>query len=281
MLVIADGGSSKADWKIVLGQGNMVSATTTGFNPNYDSSERIASLVSSEMNGLPNINLPGQVYYYGTGCWDAGRKAIVEKALKNVFVNSQIHINHDLLAAALATCGNQPGIACILGTGSNSVLFDGEKEIDNVTNLGFLLGDEGSGAYIGKNLVKAFFYREMPEELQPVIEKECPNGRKDILDRIYGGGVPAAYLASFTKLFSEYSNHPFIRNLIKSCFLDFLARHVCKYQGHEKLPIHFVGSIAFHFKDILLEALDEKKLHAGNIIKKPIDDLVKYHIAKI
>lgn len=278
MLVIADGGATKADWVIVKDDGEQQLISTTGFNPNYVSGERISEIIEQELVGKLPFEIAGNVFYYGTGCWDKGRNAIVREAIATVLKQANVKVHHDLLAAARATCGHSPGIACILGTGSNSVLYDGEKEVDNVTNLGFLLGDEGSGAEIGKALVQAFFYREMPTELQPIMEKACPNGRKDILDKVYSGGIPAAYLASFTQLFTEHQSHPFVRGLVKRSFNEFLTRHVCKYKNHEHLPVCFVGSVAYHFKDILEEALIELGLHLGPVVKKPINNLVNFHL---
>jgi N-acetylglucosamine kinase-like BadF-type ATPase len=281
MLVIADGGSTKADWRIVYSNKVVAAVDTTGFNPNYDKRERITAILQQEL--ISQITLPegGIVYYYGAGCWDPGRKRIVEEALAPVFPGFHIIASHDMLAAARATCGEAPGITCILGTGSNSVLFDGENEVDNVTNLGFLLGDEGSGSHIGKELVKAFFYREMPMDLQSIMENACPNGRKDILDKVYGGGVPAAYLASFAGLFSEQQTHPFIRQLVANCFREFLIRHVYKYENYNRLPVHFVGSIAWHFRPALEQVMHELSLKMGQVIKKPIDNLLTFHLAKV
>ncbi len=278
MLIIADGGASKADWIVVKDNGEQQAITTTGFNPNYVSGECISEIIRHELVEKLPFEIIGKVFYYGTGCWDPGRKQIVVDAIKRELPKAEIFGSHDILAAARATCGHQPGIACILGTGSNSVLFDGEQVVDNVTNLGFLLGDEGSGAQIGKMFLQAFFYREMPVELQPLIEHECPNGRKDILDKVYAGGIPAAYLASFTQLFTGYQEHPFVRALVKKSFNEFLTRHVCKYKGHETLPVSFVGSVSYHFQGILKEALEELGLHPGVFVKKPIGNLVKYHL---
>lgn len=278
MIAIADGGSTKADWILYSAATGEQAVGTTGFNPNYESSERIFDLLMAELKPTAGDLAGGAIHYYGAGCWDPGRKQIVANALQRAFPSANVFVYHDLLAAARATCGKAPGIACILGTGSNSVLFDGENEVDNVTNLGFLLGDEGSGSHIGKKLVRAYFYREMPAELHPVIEQVCPNGRKDILDKVYGGGVPAAYLASFTKYFQGHQAHPFVREVFKRSFTEFLVRHVCKYKGHETLPVHFVGSVAFHFRGILEEAVVEQGLHMGTIIKRPIDKLLGYHL---
>ncbi len=278
MITISDGGATKADWVIVKDNGEQVAVTTTGFNPNYVSAERISEIIQTELVEKLPFEITGDVFYYGTGCWDKGRNAIVREAIAARLPQANVTVHHDLLGAARATCGHEPGICCILGTGSNSVLYDGEHEVDNVTNLGFLLGDEGSGAQIGKAFVQAFFYREMPAELHPIMEKACPNGRKDILDKVYSGGIPAAYLASFTQLFTEHQQHPFVRALVKKSFNEFLTRHVCKYKNHETLRVSFVGSVGYHFQGILKEALEDLGLNAGVFIKKPIGNLVNYHL---
>lgn len=278
MLIIADGGATKADWVIVKDDGEQLPISTTGFNPNYVSGEKISEIIQQELVEKLAFEVTGDVFYYGTGCWDKGRNATVQKAIAAQLPKANVIVHHDMLGAARATCGDKPGIVCILGTGSNSVLYDGKNEVDNVTNLGFLLGDEGSGAILGKMFLQAYFYREMPAELHPIIEQVCPNGRKDILDKVYSGGIPAAYLASFTKLFTEHQAHPFVWALVKKSFLEFLTRHVCKYKNHESLPVSFVGSVGFHYQEILKEALQELGLHAGVFIKKPIGNLVKYHL---
>jgi len=278
MLIVADGGSTKTDWRIIDDDGQVKSVTSTGFNPNYNDAAGIKTLIEEGLLQEIPEKVSGTIYYYGAGCWDEGRAAIVKKAFNLVLPTFVANVSHDILAAALATCGNQPGIACILGTGSNSVLFDGHKVADNVTNLGFLLGDEGSGSQIGRKLVKSYFYREMPPELHAVIEAKCPKGRKEILDRIYEGPMPAAYLASFARHFSPHSDHPFVKKIIKSCFEEFVVRHVCKYENHENLSIHFTGSVAYYFRRILEEVLQECDLHKGLIIMKPIGNLLKYHL---
>ncbi len=277
MLAVCDGGSTKADWRILTEDNTVQSLATAGFNPNYDAEDRIAALLQEELvPHLPSAQ-GAQVFYYGSGCSASVGKAVVTRALKGVFPNADIEVNTDLLAAARAVCGRQAGIACILGTGSNSVLFDGEKEADQIPNLGYLLGDEGSGGMIGRRLVQAFFYREMPEELRPIMERKCPNGRQDVLEKVYEGDAAAAYLASFVHLFAEHGRHPFIREIVGAGFREFLLRHVCKYEGHQNLPIHFVGSIAWNFREILKEALDSLRLNCGEILQRPIEKLFDYH----
>ena len=278
MLAIADGGSTKADWRFLESNNNYLSKTTTGFNPNYNSSDQITDILIAELGGEMDISNVSEVFYYGSGSSDEKRKKVLASALSAVFPSARINVFSDMLAAARATCGDEPGIACILGTGSNSTLYDGKHQVDNVTNLGFMLGDEGSGSYIGKELVKAYFYREMPEELTHLLKAKCPNGRKDVLDNVYGGGVPAAYLASFTKVFGGHQEHPFIRNLIKNCFREFIHRHIYKYKDFRSLPIHFVGSIAFHYVNILKEVVEEEGLTLGKVLQKPIDQLLEFHL---
>lgn len=276
MIIIADSGSTKADWKII-DQQETQSLSTMGFNPVFHSDQ----LIYNELNKtlVPNVPVDEalNVYYYGAGCWDVRRKAVVERALKKVFNNANIEVQHDLLAAARATCGTDPGIACILGTGSNSCLYDGNDVIDNITNLGFLLGDEGSGTHLGKKLVRAYFYRELPEALEKQIDALFPNGRGTILDKVYDGNPPNVYLASLSKILSQFQDHFIIQKLIYRSFCEFIDRHVRKYKGHSELPIHFIGSVGYHFKDIMVTVLKERGLKMGLFIKKPIDHLVQFH----
>lgn len=280
MLAVCDGGSTKADWKISTEKGEPVEITTTGFNPNYHTAEQITSIVQQELAPYLDTSVVDEVFYYGAGCWDAGPREVVSKALRQFFTQAKIEVSHDLLAAARATCGNDAGIVCILGTGSNSMLYDGRQETDHVTNLGFLLGDEGSGSQIGKKIVQAYFYREMPEDLQPIMLKACPNGRQDIMKSVYHGkGAPAAYLATYVSLFAGHFRHPFVKQIIGECFMEFLTRHVCKYENHLSLPVHFVGSVAYHCSDILKEALQNLGLHLGQVLHKPALNLFNFHLS--
>lgn len=278
MLLIADSGSTKADWKAIYSKDKVESYRTMGFNPNYHKEETIIAALKKDLAIHIAVRDVKQIVFYGSGCWDAPRKGRIETALKAVIPNANIQVEHDLLASARATCGKEAGIACILGTGSNSILFDGEKEIDNVTNLGYLLGDEGSGTHLGKYIIRSYFYRELPIELSKKFEKVCPGGKQEILDNVYGESVPALYLSSFSKFLAENKEHPFIEKLIKSSFLEFFSRHVFKYENYQNLPIHFVGSVAFHYQDILRKMLKEMNLKFGMVIKEPIDNLTKFHL---
>lgn len=276
MLVIADSGSTKADW-MVQGDHGTQRITTMGFNPVFHPTELIFDELTRSFANQADKDSPGIVYYYGSGCWDTKRKKVISDALSKIFVRAEIKVEHDLLGAARATCGNQPGIACIIGTGSNSCLYDGEDIKDNVTNLGYLIGDEGSGTHLGKRLIRAYFYRELPHDLLEKFEKFAPEGPGHILDTIYGKETPNVYLASFTKFLGENRDNFFVQRLLYKSFTEFIDRHVRKYKGHMSLPVHFIGSIAYTFQDIIKIALEERDLKVGKFIKKPIDHLFSFH----
>lgn len=279
MIFIADSGSTKADWTPVIDGRKGHKVSTRGFNPNYWNTADIVAELQKEFTQKAPVEKAEKVIFYGSGCWDAKRKKIISDALEVIFPQANIEVQHDLLASARATCGKEPGIACILGTGSNSVLFDGENEADNVTNLGYLIGDEGSGTHLGRKIIQAYFYREMPEDLKPHFEELVPGGKAEILDNLYQKEHPNLYLSRFTRFLNQYYEHPFVKELSKDSFREFVRRHVCKYEGHEQLPIHFVGSIAHYFEEALRDVIvDEFGLTIGKIVKAPIDNLVAYHL---
>ena len=277
MIAIADGGATKTDWRFIDEGGLRHSSSTIGFNPFYVSTPAVVSELNQYFVKTAPVQSTHKLYYYGSGCSEASRQAILSEAFQSIFPRARIEISDDLLGCARATCRTSSGIACILGTGSNSCLYDGEKIIDQVTNLGFYLGDEGSGSHLGKALIKAYFYREIPEELAKDFERKYSPKRKDLLDHIYGD-KPNVYLASFSKFLAEHLEQPFSKKLVLHCFGEFLDRHVCKYQGCNELPIHFVGSIAHYFLSPLKLALQARQLKLGSIIQKPIKDLVEFHL---
>lgn len=276
MIVIVDSGSTKADWKMISGS-QVQSITTMGFNPVFHSEEDIYDELQKSFVKEVDTERAEQVYYYGAGCWDTRLKQIVQKALDRIFENAEIEVHHDLLGAARATCGHDPGISCIIGTGSNSCLYDGTDVVDNVTNLGYLLGDEGSGTHLGKRLIRAFFYREMPKVLHEELESSLEGGKQSILDNVYSGEPPNVYLASFTKFMGDHQDHPFIQRILFDSFEQFVDRHVRKYRNHMSLPVHFIGSVAYYFKQTLSVILDARDMKMGKFVQKPIDELVRFH----
>jgi glucosamine kinase len=280
MVVVVDSGSTKADWQIVRDSG-VEELHTRGANPVFLEEDEIYNLLSPSFEGNDAVELAREVFFYGAGCWDEGRTDRVRKALMRIFPNAEVDVEHDLLGAARATCGNDPGISCIIGTGSNTCLYDGAHVTDNVTNLGYLIGDEGSGSWLGKELIRTYFYREMPSDLRAAFDIAYPGGESAILDAVYESeDTPNVYLAGFTRFFSAHKGHFFIQQLLYNAFSVFLDRHVRKYRGYNALPIHFIGSVAYYFEDILKIILAERNLIAGVFIQKPIDRLTGYHLGQ-
>ena len=277
MVIIADCGSTKCDWLLVHGERDQQLENTVGFSPFFHNTPEIVEILNTQL--LPKIKAGDvtEVWFYGTGIHDEHRAEIVAAALRHVFPKAKVEAEHDLLASARATCKHSAGIACILGTGSNSCYYDGQQILDNVTSLGWLLGDEGSGTHLGKALLRAWFYRELPTDLNTAFQAAYPEGPDAIKDRVYEKGANA-YLASFTRFLGDHLQHPYVKGLVAGSLGEFLDRHVCKYGGYQHVPVHFVGSIAYHFQDVLATCMEARKLQLGVIIRKPIYPLAEYHM---
>ena len=202
---------------------------------------------------------------------------IVENAFEKIFPNARIHISHDLLAASHALCGDKEGIAAILGTGSNSCFYDGKDITDGIFSLGYFFGDEGSGAYLGKKLLTAYLHKELPEDVELRFKEEYSMSLESILDAVYTKPAPSRFLASFSRFINNNRDHPYIYNLLTEAFRSFYKYQVCCYARHKEVPVHFVGSVAYHYKDILTEIGLEFGIKTGKFIKAPIDGLVEYH----
>lgn len=278
MIVVADSGSTKADWAFLKSGKITRQLSTAGFNPVLHDEARISAELVKRFEGLgAELADVQEVVFYGSGCWDEKRANVIVRAIQPFFPAAKIVVEHDLLGAARAACGKEPGIACILGTGSNSCLYDGHDIVDNVTNLGYLLGDEGSGSHMGKMLIRAYFYRELPPELEREMSLLFPGGKMDILDKIYGISPPNTYLASFSTWIGERISHPWLQEMVERSFGKFVDRQVMKYEGYSELPINFVGSLAFHFRDQLAHCLEARGLRLGRIAPKPIEQLAAFH----
>lgn len=277
MQLIADSGSTKTDWKIVKEDQQVIDLETVGFNPVLTNTTSIIKTLAPHFADKPLNFSINEVHYYGAGCWDTDSCLVVTKALEHFFPKAAIHVTNDLLGAARAVCGKNAGIACILGTGANSCWFDGQKIVDNIPALGYIMGDEGSGAYLGKQLLRHYFYRELPLILQEKLENTHTISKKILLEKVYEGQQGNRYLASFAKFLIQEKKHPFVRQLLADAFDTFIEKQVLKYQAAPNLPIHFIGSIAYFLADILNEQLMANRLKLGKIIRQPIDGLVKFH----
>jgi N-acetylglucosamine kinase-like BadF-type ATPase len=277
MILIADGGSTKTDWRLIKEGREYKQIQTSGFNPYLVGSDKIEEILWKELQPYIDNNAVSAVYYYGAGCSTAVKNQIVETAFEKIFTKAVIYISHDLLAASHALCGNEEGIAAILGTGSNSCYYDGKEIKDGIFSLGYFFGDEGSGAYLGKQLITAFLHNELPEDLAVKLREAYPISLENILDAVYTKPAPSRFLASFSVFINENRNHPFIYTLITDAFRLFYKYQICCYARHKEVPVHFVGSVAFHYQDILTKVGSEFGIKTGKFIKAPIDGLVEYH----
>ncbi len=275
-ILIADSGSTKTQWCLLSGNKKKM-ISTQGISPYFLNDESLGKILSEEL--LPktgSINID-EIFYYGTGCSNPANVSLIKRGLKKIYKTSSIKVEHDLLGAAKALCGNEKGIACILGTGSNSCFYNGKKIVKNSPGLGFILGDEGSGTHLGKKVLQYYLYNTFDAELMDKFQEKYPQTTSEILDNVYKTTLPNRYLAGFVTFLIENRGHFMIENIIEDSINDFFFNHVYKYRESWSLPINFVGSVAYGFKDVLAEMCRDYELKLGNVIKNPMDGLIKYH----
>lgn len=277
MLLIADSGSTKTEWMLIKNNKPVLQFVSSGFNPYYFGRDAIRKILATEFPAnLPTKEID-HVIYYGSGCSNKQNCQIVSDAFTALFPDSTITIYHDLLAAAHALLGSKAGIACILGTGSNSCLYNGKEIVSNVPSLGYLLADEGSGTHIGKKLVTAILYNEAPEAISKDFYSTYHLSFETTLRTIYSAEKPGALLAGFTELAAKHIHLPFCRELVAGAFDDFIRVHISHYELYRHIPVSFVGSVAYHFSDILKERLGHAGIHAGLILKTPAKGLATFY----
>lgn len=272
MILIADSGSTKTDW---VSLDKSFQTQTKGFNPHVVNSEFISNeLMNTAITGV--ASKVESVYFYGAGASSEPMKNVIRKGLQGVFTIATLHIEHDLLGAARATYNGKPQVSSILGTGSNSCWHNGTELQQHHPSLGYLLGDEGSGRHLGGKLLRAYLYKQLPQELtEAFLNLYEPEG-KDFVTHLYRQELPNRYLASFAPFVFEHKKHPFIKNLILESFTEFAQIHLSCYQ-QPNLEYNFIGSIAHYFKEELTEVLEKENLSMGQVILKPIEGLVEYH----
>ena len=282
MILIADSGGSKTDWRLVLQDGKIEQASSPGFNPYYQPIEDLKKIVQEILlPKIPKNEKVKEIYFYGAGVSSEKNQLSIKTAFLEFFPQSQIEIGWDLLAAARALCGNEPGIACIMGTGSNSCLYDGKNIIDNVANLGWILADEGSGANIGRKFLVDYLRKKLPDDLAKQFHARFPLSREEFLEKVYQEEKPSAFLASFARFIFQHLKEPYCYQLIYSSFAEFYENNVMKYENYQNLKVHFTGSIAFYFSDILRQVANDKGITVKNILEGPIAGLTLYHTQKV
>ncbi len=276
MTLIADCGSTKTDWVLCNGGNIIARARTQGLNPTHQESDEIYEILSAELPDEITSVTPDNIYFYGAGCaYDIANNRM-RKALEGIFATRQIEINSDLLAAARALCKHEEGIACILGTGSNSCLFDGEKIVENTPSLGYILGDEGSGAHLGRQLLSDCLKHQLPQSLREKFFKQYNLDIATILEKTYHSSLPNRWLAGFTPFLSENKNIPEIKIMLKYCFTQFFQRNTMVYR-RSWLPIHIIGNVGLNFSDEIRETAESLGLSVGNIEASPMEGLIEYH----
>ncbi len=279
MILIADGGSTKVDW-IALNESKkeVFSTQTLGLNPNVISKKKLLTIIENCTDLKEYRKSIKKIYFYGAGCGTETAKSILNEVLNNFFsATTNIVVKEDILGAVYASAKNKKAIVCILGTGSNSCYFNGKNLKYISPSLGYSIMDEASGNYFGKKLLRDFFYKKMPTEIADNFEKEFNLNPDFIKQNLYQNENQNRYLASFAKFMYLYKDTPYIKKLVKKGFKKFFNFHVLAYNKNKKIPVYFIGSIAFYFKDILQDVASKNNIEITNIIEKPINNLIEYH----
>jgi hypothetical protein len=280
MILIADSGSTKTEWKIIKDHIPQESIFTGGINPFFLSENGIYQLLEKELS--PHYRKAfKKVFFYGTGCNSEAKNSVVRNALARFVAADEIFIGSDLLGAARSLCQNDPGIACIMGTGSNSCYYDGKTIASNVSPLGYILGDEGGGAVIGRKLLSAVLKKQVSQSVIDIFFSTYKITPAEILERVYMKPFPNRFLGQFARFISDNIQIPELQELITTSFEEFIVRNILQYPGSATLPVHFTGSIAFHFRTFLEELLIRNNLKPGIITLSPMTNLIKYHLANL
>ncbi len=276
MKLIADSGSTKTSWHL-FADSNVVKTDceTAGINPFFQQSSEIVTTLKNEFT----LDVRGitSIFFYGAGAANDAKKQELRNALRVFFGIENILIESDLLAAAQSLCGTSAGIAAIMGTGSNSCFYDGNTIGQNVSPLGYILGDEGSGAVLGRKLLSDVLKNQLPQSLIKLFFETYSFSPAEIIENIYRKPYPNRFMAGFTRFLSTHKQEPALQHLIKSSFQEFFRRNISQYHHATELPVHFTGSIAWYFSDILQEAAKAEGFRVGNITCNPMEGLIKYH----
>ncbi|MEP7231666.1 MAG: BadF/BadG/BcrA/BcrD ATPase family protein [Ginsengibacter sp.] len=277
--LIADSGSTKTEWCLLKGNRKKL-FLTQGLSPYFVNSVDMENVLRKEVLSIAGQSDVAEIYFYGTGCKNPGNIKMVKKSISTVFPKALISVDNDLSGAAKALCGSEKGIACILGTGSNSCYFNGKRIVKNSPGIGYILGDEGSGAYLGRKVIQHFLYNIFDDDLRSRFDARFVTTDNEILNAVYTQPLPNRYLASFAIFLAENRGHYMIENIIADGLNDFFRTHIVKYKESGHLPIHFTGSIAFGFKDVLEQLCDKYQLRIGMVLKNPMEGLIRFHLNK-
>lgn len=276
-IIIADSGATKAEWTFINNR-KKKTIITQGISPYFFTEEKIINLLQDELlaKAPAAINV-SNIYYYGTGMSNIKNVKMLKTAFKKVFKNSKVEINDDMVSAARALNGTKKGMTCNLGTGSFCCYYNGKKIVKQTPGIGYVLGDEGSGAYLGRKVLQYYMYDTFDEELRFKFDDKYKTSPVEVLENVYRKPLPNRYMASFTLFLAENRGHFMVENIIEDGLNDFFFQHICKYRESWSLPINFIGGVASGFKDVIKELCNSYELELGKILKNPMEGLIKYH----
>ncbi|MFH5883076.1 hypothetical protein ACG2F4_02100 [Halalkalibaculum sp. DA3122] len=279
-IIIADSGATKTEW-CVWEDGESDIIATEGLNPYYHTTDSIRNVLREEVITQIDAEEGEKIFFYGAGCDSEDKKQVVLEALQPFFEGAEVEVYHDLLGAARACFLDKPGIACILGTGSNSCLYDGEKIVEHIPSLAFILGDEGSAGYFGKKIINSYFRFELPPELEKAFEENYNTSLEYITKGVYDGAQKSRFIASYGAFLGEHSDHPFIQEMLREGFENFITRILMNYTNAQDYEVRFIGSVGHAYKGMLTEILESHGMKAGGFIQKPMQRLMEYHTRRV
>lgn len=280
MILVADSGSSQSDWMLALPEAEPLSFITKGLNPFFVNEKDIAKIIQHAEEITPYADRVSEVYFFGSGCSSPDRREMVSNALSQLFTNAFISVETDLVGAAYATCGSRKGYIATLGTGSDISFFDGAEVLPTRQGMGYVLGDEGSGVWFGKQLVTKFLYGTMPVDLAGKFQSQYRINKEIVIKNVYQRATPNAYLASFAPFMGEYSKHPFVDDLLRAGFREFVITNIKPFPDYRDYVCHFVGSIAFYFEPQLREVCEQYGVKVGKVLRRPIKELFDYVVQR-
>ncbi len=275
MILVADSGSSKTDW-MAYSPNQTLTFSTQGINPYFVNAFDVQKILSKNRDLSAYANSITEIYFFGSGCSSPDKHEIISNGLSAFFTKAFISVDHDLLGSAYATCGDNKGLACILGTGSNITYYDGTEVHAGKHGLGYVLGDEGSGTYFGRKVLVSYLHKTMPDDLRELFAKTFDAEKETIIENIYRKPFPNSYLASFSRFMHTNKKHPFIQQVLKEGFQEFVDTNIKDYKAYKTLDCHFVGSIAYFYQDELKEVLAANHIKVGKILQKPIEGIFEY-----
>ena len=276
-LLLAESGSTKTDWRLIKAGKVTARYKTSGINPYLQSEADLKTLLETELPADLVLPKNGRIAFYGAGLGSMEKQDYLKSILTAHFGVKNAEVGSDMLGAARGLCGHEKGVVCILGTGSNSCYYDGNSIGDQHASLGYIAGDEGSGNYLGKRVLQYYAYKTFDETLMAYFEAEWGSDLSKILSNLYQKPFPNRYLSGFVKLLIDNRGHYMVENILEDVFAEFFRIHIFKYRQSWKGPVHFAGSVAEQFRDVLADVCGYAEVEMGEVMAHPIEALVKYH----